>query len=53
MKFAADLFGKDVPDAPSETVILSWTASLVWHVEVSMFYYCQLAKCPIAGVDKL
>ena len=42
MTGAANLFGKDVPDAPSETVILSWTASLVWNVEVSMVHHRQL-----------
>ena len=53
MKGTANLFGKEVPDAPIQTVILSWTASLVWHVEVSMFYYHQIDKFPLARVDKI
>ena len=52
MKGAANLFGKEVPDAASEAVILSWTASLVRYVEVSMFYYRQLDKLPLARIDK-
>ena len=53
MKSAANLFGKEVPDASREAVFLSWTASLVWHVKVSMFYYHQIDKFPLARVDKI
>ena len=53
MKGAADLFGKEVFDATSEAVILSWTASLVRYVKVSMFYHRQLDKFPLTRVDKI
>ena len=53
MKGAADFFGKEVFDATSEAVILSWTASLVRYVKVSMFYHRQLDKFPLTRVDKI
>ena len=53
MKGAANLFGKDVSDTPSEAVVLSWTASLIRHIEVSMFYHRQHAKLPLAGVNNI
>ena len=53
VKGTANLFGKYVLDAFSEAVILSRTASLVWHIQVSMFHHLQLDKFPFSRVDKV
>ena len=53
MKRATNLFGKHLPDAPIQAVILSRITSLVWHVKVSVFHDRQFDKMPISRAQIL